>query len=275
MSSDVKYFAPSLFLNHGGGPNPVLGQKDNREIAEFLKNVRNIVDLKCLKAIILVTAHREEDIVTISAGERHDLLFDYYNFPPESYKLQYGAKGEPELARKIHEAFKNAGIPSRLDTERGWDHGVFIPMMLINPSADIPIVQISILKNQNAKQHFEMGKVLYQFRKDGVAIFGSGLSYHNMKEFRKAPNEKLGIVNVEFDDFLNDVCTGDGEKRKKIILWEEMPGAYDSHPMGDADHLMPLIVAAGAGGSQPRRNIFNSIFKVNFKLSGFIWNNDV
>ncbi|KAM3956835.1 uncharacterized protein ACR2FA_009143 [Aphomia sociella] len=269
--SDKHYFAPSLFINHGGGPNPVLGEKNNRDIAEFLKNVHNIVDLKSLKAIILVTAHREEDIVTISAGERHGLLYDYYNFPPESYKLRYDGKGDPVLARKIYEALKNAGIPSQLDTERGWDHGVFIPMMLINPSADIPIVQISILKNHNAGQHFEIGKVLYQFRKDGVAVFGSGLSYHNMKELRKESNEDLGIVNGEFDQFLNDVCTGGEEKRKEIVFWEKAPGAYNSHPLGDADHLMPLIVAAGAGGSKSGRNVFNSIFKDNFKLSGFMW----
>lgn len=266
------YFAPSLFLNHGGGPYPVLGEKNNLEIADALRNVSNYVDLGRLGAIVVVTAHREEDVVTISSAERHSLVYDYYNFPPESYELKYNAPGDPILAAKIHEAFKTAGIASRLDDQRGWDHGVFIPMMLIRPKADIPIIQVSILKNQNAAQHYEIGRVLYQFRKEGVAIFGSGLSYHNMKEFRKAiPDVEKDIVNKEFDSFLNEVCTGDEGKRKRIVFWEQEKGGYESHPLGEADHLMPLIVNAGAGGPKCGRKIFDSVFLGKFKISGFIW----
>ncbi|XP_075989261.1 uncharacterized protein LOC142985148 [Anticarsia gemmatalis] len=274
MSSE-KYLAPSVFLNHGGGPYPVLGEKYNLEIAESLRNVTNFVNLDRLKAIIIVTAHREEDIVTISSGEKHSLLYDYYNFPPESYEFKYEAPGDPVLARRIHEAFKSAGIPSALDDQRGWDHGVFIPMMLINPKANIPIIQISILKNQNAEQHYEIGKVLYEFRKDGVAIFGSGLSYHNMHEFRIAdPETENTIVNKEFDDFLNNVCVGDEVNRKNIVFWEKQNGAYESHVKGKADHLMPLIVNAGAGGSRNGRKIFDSIFLGKFRLSGFVWDEE-
>ncbi|CAB3222450.1 unnamed protein product [Arctia plantaginis] len=274
ITSDI-YFAPSVFLNHGGGPLPVLGDKDNLEIAEGLRNVPSIVKLHELKAIIVVTAHREENIVTISSGERHSLVYDYSNYPPESYTFKYEAPGDPILARKIHEALKKAGIPSTLDEERGWDHGVFIPMMLIHPKADIPVIQVSILKNQNASQHFEVGKILYKFRKEGVAIFGSGMSYHNMDEFRKVETdinkfEKV-IVNEEFDQFLNDVCTGDEENRKRIIDWEKEEGGLESHPKGEADHLMPLIVNIGAGGTRPGKKIFSSAFYGIFQLSGFIW----
>uniref|UniRef100_A0A2A4JY35 Extradiol ring-cleavage dioxygenase class III enzyme subunit B domain-containing protein n=1 Tax=Heliothis virescens TaxID=7102 RepID=A0A2A4JY35_HELVI len=264
IMADV-YFAPSVFLNHGGGPYPVLREKYNIEIGDSLKNVSNFVDLSRLKAIVIVTAHREEEIVTISSGERHSLVYDYYNFPPESYEFKYDAPGDPELAVKIHEAFKNAGVQSALDDKRGWDHGVFIPMMLINPKADIPIIQISILKNQNAAQHYEIGKVLYQFRKDAVAIFSSGLSYHNMKEFKKAnPETEKEIVNEDFDNFLNDVCTGDEENRKKIIFWDQQKGGLESHPLGEADHLMPLIVNAGAAGTRPGKKIFESVFLGKF-----------
>lgn len=273
MSVCENYFAPSIFLNHGGGPLPVLGEEYNLEIAESLKNVSRIVDLKRLKAIIVVTAHREEDVVTISAGEHHDLLYDYSNFPPVSYTFKYNAPGDPILAGKISKAFEEANIPSKLDTERGWDHGVFIPMMLINPSADIPIIQLSILKNQDAEQHYKIGEVLYQFRKEGVAIFGSGLSYHNMKEFRKfkAGDGVDGIANQNFDNFLNEVCTGDLQNRKKILEWQEQPEAFESHPLREADHLMPLIVNAGAGGSQPGKKVFDSIYYEKFKVSGYVW----
>lgn len=267
----MDYFAPSLFLNHGGGPLPVLGEENNREIAEALKSVARLVDLNRLKAIILVTAHREEDVVTISSGERNELIYDYNNFPPESYKLKYAARGDPILAGRLNEAFRNANIASKLDDHRGWDHGVFIPMLLINPAANIPIVQLSILKNQSAKDHYDIGKVLYEFRKEGIAIFGSGMSYHNMKEFRKALVSNDGvIVNENFDKFLNDVCSG-VMKAEEILSWDSVPEALDSHPPGDADHLMPLIVNIGAAGPGPGKNVFSSLFLKKFKLSGFIW----
>lgn len=272
MSVCENYFAPSVFLNHGGGPYPVLGVQSDLEIAESLRNVSRIVDLKRLNAIIVVTAHREEDLVTISAGVRHGLLYDYYNFPPESYTYKYDAPGDPILAGKIKDAFDEANIPSKLDTERGWDHGVFIPMMLINPSADIPIIQVSILKNQDAEQHYKIGEVLYQFRKEGIAVFGSGLSYHNMKELRRAlSNSDDKVINQNFDNFLTEVCTGDLENRKKIVKWQDQLEALESHPLGKADHLMPLIVNAGAGGSEPGKKIFESIYCRRFKLSAYIW----
>ncbi|CAH2062384.1 unnamed protein product, partial [Iphiclides podalirius] len=271
---DSVYFAPSVFLNHGGGPNPILGVEDDLDIAESLRNVSKIVDMRRLKAIIVVTAHREEEVVTISSGTHHDLIYDYSNFPPVSYTFKYGAPGHPALARRVHEAFENAGIPSTLDDERGWDHGVFIPMMLINPNADIPIVQVSILKNQDAKQHFDIGRVLYRFREEGVAIFGSGMSYHNMREFRKAEriNDRV-VVNEIFDRFLNDVCTGSKEK-EKIMTWDQMPQGLESHPPGEADHLMPLIVNIGAGGEHPATNIFTSVYMHKFLLGGFIWDKE-
>ena len=184
----------------------------------------------------------------------------------------FSFSGDPVLAARIHEAFKNAGIKSALDDKRGWDHGVFIPMMLINPKADIPIIQISILNNQNAAQHYEIGKVLYEFRKEGIAIFGSGLSYHNNEGFKKARLDvKKEIENEDFDNFLNDVCTGDEEKRKKIIFWDQQKGGLESHPLGEADHLMPLIVNAGAGGTRPGKKMFESVFLGKFKVSGFMW----
>lgn len=193
--------APAVFVNHGGGPMPLLGDKEHLELTRFLRDeVKKHVDLKELKAIILVTAHWEEEKVTISSGKKHSLYFDYYGFPPESYKYQYNAPGDPELANRVSKALKQSGIESRLDPERGWDHGVFVPMMLINPAADIPIVQISVLQSQDADQHYKLGKVLHQFRKEGIAIFGSGMSFHNMREFMYGQNQNK-VINKDFDDF--------------------------------------------------------------------------
>lgn len=269
--------APSLYLNHGGGPYPVLGVKDDLEIAQALKSVKDYVDLRKLKAIIIVTAHWEEDIVSIGSGKNHSMLYDYYNFPPKSYTFQYNAPGDAALASSIQESLKAEGIESKLDDQRGWDHGVFIPMMLIHPEADIPIIPISILASQDADAHYKLGEILYKYRKDGVAIFGSGMSYHNMAEFRKTNKVNNGvIVNEEFDSFLDEACgIADNERRKeKFVNWQTAPGALESHPLHQADHLMPLIVNAGAGGSKPAEKIFSSVYIKKFKLSGYIWKED-
>ncbi|XP_063632389.1 uncharacterized protein LOC134803520 [Cydia splendana] len=264
--------APALFVNHGGGPMPLLGDKDHAGLTNFLRDgVKKHVDFKNVKAIILVTAHWEENKVTISSGNHHDLYFDYYGFPPESYKYRYDAPGDPKLAARIHETLKKSGIDSRLDPSRGWDHGVFVPMILINPEANIPIIQVSVLSNQDPEQHYKLGQALHQFRKEGIAIIGSGMSYHNMREFfnsRRAGH----VINKEFDDYLNDVCTAEEEKRKEgLISWREATGANEAHPPRAAEHFMPLVVVAGAGGSKPGERIFNWDMSGVFRLSGFIW----
>lgn len=148
-----------------------------------------------------------------------------------------------------------------------------MPMMLINPSADIPIIQMSVLSNQSPEEHYKIGQVLYQFRKEGIAVFGSGMSYHNMREFRNSRNSGT-VVNKEFDEFLNKACTLSNEKRKKLLSeWEHQAGARDAHPPRAAEHLMPLIVIAGAGGDNPGERIFNWDLYGGFRLSGFIWKN--
>lgn len=265
--------APAVFVNHGGGPMPLLGDKDHAGLTTFLKDeVQKHVNLKDLKAIILVTAHWEEDEVTISSDKHHELYFDYYGFPPESYKYKYDAPGDPETAELIHDALKKAGIPTKLDPKRGWDHGVFVPMMLINPAADIPIIQVSVLNNQDPELHYKLGEVLKQFRKEGIAVFGSGMSYHNMREFMSS-RYKNEVVNKEFDNYLYKVCTEENEKDRKkgLLSWRKELGANEAHPMRAAEHFMPLIVIAGAGGSKPGERIFNWDMSGTFRLSGFIW----
>lgn len=203
----MSVLAPAIFVNHGGGPLPLLGDRDHLPLTKFLKDdIHNYISLKDVKAIILVTAHWEEPKVAISSGKHHPLYFDYYGFPAESYKYTYDAPGDPELARRVHNQLKKAGIDSKLDDQRGWDHGVFVPMKLINPAANIPIVQMSVLSDQDPERHYRIGQVLKKFRKDGVAILGSGMSYHNMYEFMNSRFHGK-VVNKEFDEFLNKVSS--------------------------------------------------------------------
>lgn len=280
MSICDNYFAPSIYFNHDDGPSSGLGEKYEVEIAKSLKNFSQIVELKRLKGIVLITAHRKEEFLTISSGEHPNLINDNSN-----KTFEYNALGDPVLAGRIKDAMQDAHIHSMLDSERGWDLGVFMPMKLINPSGDIPIVQMSIVRSFNTLLHYKIGEVLYQFRKEGIAVFGSGSSYHFLDKLKKLKSgesdiedvhdsvgeHKGKVINEKFDDFLTEVCTGIPRIREKIINWEEEPKAFESQPYGD--HLMPYLVSAGAGGSQPGRTSFKFIYK-NFKMSGCIWDKE-
>ncbi|CAG9136971.1 unnamed protein product [Plutella xylostella] len=269
--------APALFISHGGGPMTVLGFKQFAGVRKFLEeDLQKHINLNEWKAIILITAHWEEKEVTISAKKHNELLFDYYNFPPESYTYKYGALGHPEIAQRLCNALNDAGIPAKLDTERGWDHGLFIPMMLINPAANIPIVQISMLDNQDAKPHYEIGKVLQQFRRDGIAILGSGMTYHNIDRFLSYTyKDGDDVVNKEFDDYLTKVCTAENEADRKagLLAWKDQPGGLEAHPPGKAEHLIPLMMTAGAGGDKPAETICTCDCGA-FRLSSYIWKDE-
>jgi aromatic ring-opening dioxygenase catalytic subunit (LigB family) len=172
----------SFFVPHGGGPMPLTGDPSHEPLIAFLtKKARQLINLdnkeERPKAIILVTAHWEERQPTISSGEKHDLYFDYYGFPKEAYQYTYPAPGSPTIANKVFNLLKNAGFSPKLDTKRGWDHGVFVPLKLLVPDADIPIVQLSVLSSQNAAEHIKMGKALEPLRDEGIAIIGSGMSF--------------------------------------------------------------------------------------------------
>ena len=128
---------PCAFVGHGGGPMPLIGR--NPEVVSALQNLMKIIP-RTPKAIVMVTAHWENKNVTVSSGQKHPLLYDYGGFPPECYEYKYDAPGSPEIAFKIQELLKAQGIQCDTDSVRGWDHGVFVPLMIMVPDASIPVI---------------------------------------------------------------------------------------------------------------------------------------
>ena len=222
-------------------------------MAKFLQQVASTLPTKP-KAIVIISGHWEEAEVTINAAAHPSLLYDYYGFPKETYELKYDAPGSPELAEQVHELLAQAGIPSRFDKQRGLDHGVFVPLKLVYPAADIPIVQVSLVRGLDPAQHIELGRALAPLRKQGVLIVGSGMSYHNLGKFGD-PSALKG--SVEFDDWLDDsIRESDVERRnQRLIEWEKAPSARAAHPT--EEHLIPLMVAAGAGGTDEGKRIYS------------------
>ena len=141
-----------LFIPHGGGPLPILGDPRHQELIKFLKNIKSKINKP--SSIIVISAHWEENEVKITSGEKPSLIYDYYGFPEETYKISYPVPGNPDLADKIKNLLNAKHINSKLDSERGFDHGVFIPLKIMYPEASIPCVQISLLNNLDPKKRW-------------------------------------------------------------------------------------------------------------------------
>ena len=245
---------PALYIPHGGGPLPLLGDTSHAGLTEWLKKTGD--SLPKPKSILVISAHWEESVATLTTAESPSLLFDYYGFPEKSYKYKYPAPGLPALAKEVVKRLNTAGVPCEENAKRGLDHGVFVPFMLLYPKADIPIVQLSLVKGLDPLLHINIGRVISSLRDNGVLICGSGMSYHNMAAFGLGNAES---DSIQFDEYLVDVCSNpkyDVEKREKLLVdWKTAPKALRCHPR--AEHLLPLMVVVGAGGNVPATHCFS------------------
>ena len=141
---------PSVFINHGGGPLPLMGRQP--ELVENMREVvRKFLPPKPPKAIVVISAHWEADPIQITSAERPKMYYDYYNFPAETYKYEYPAPGSPDLASKIKNLLEGQNLKSELDDSRGFDHGVFIPLMIMYP-------EVSTYHNMDVCAHINGSK---------------------------------------------------------------------------------------------------------------------
>lgn len=259
---------PVLFVPHGGGPLPLLNDANHQELRAFLSSVA--LKIPTPKAIILITAHWEEAQVTLSSHSHPGMLFDYYGFPPEAYKLSYPAPGEPQLAEEIARLLKASGIAVKLDNQRAFDHGTFVPLKLMYPDANIPVVQMSLVQHLDPKTHIAIGEALASLRDQGILIVGSGMSFHNMRAFF-SQDPKVLHRSAEFDHWLTESLTeGNVDTMARLIEWQSAPEARFSHPR--EEHLLPLHVCFGAAHRKTihaTRN-FNGVL-LNTLISGYIW----
>ncbi len=247
---------PSLFIPHGGGPcffmEWTMGPRDTWDnMAAMLRGLAATLPARP-KAVLVISAHWEEDAFAVTGAANPPLIYDYYGFPEHTYQLKYPAPGDPALAGRIVSLLSDAGLPARIDPVRGFDHGVFIPFMLIFPEADIPIVQLSLHHSLDPELHLAAGRALAALRDEGVLIVGSGLSYHNMQGFGD-PNSKP--VSQQFDAWLNETLCKGAVNPAALAQWATAPAARAAHPR--EEHLIPLMTAAGACGDAAGVRIYN------------------
>jgi aromatic ring-opening dioxygenase catalytic subunit (LigB family) len=244
---------PVAFVAHGGGPWPVLdlgSRADDRgSMLQHLTEVGRTVGKP--KALLVVSAHWEARVPTVMTSAQPPMYFDYHGFPPEAYALSWPAPGHPELAARVREMLAGSGFATAQDAERGYDHGTFIPLKVAFPEADVPVVQLSLVESLDASEHLALGRALAPLRDEGVFIVGSGNSFHNMGAFREAFRGGAGSSReraAEFDAWLQAVVSAEaGERDEGLRAWQQAPSGRFAHPR--AEHLIPLMVAAGAAGS--------------------------
>lgn len=262
-----------LYIPHGGGPLPLMGDPGHTRLNEFLTTIPNT--LPALDGVIVISAHWEMDIPVITSHATPGLIYDYYGFPRETYEISYPAPGWPELALRAVDLLAEKKIKARTDTRRGFDHGLFIPLSLMLPQAATPCIQISLCADLSPLAHLELGQALAPLLEDNILLLGSGFSFHNMGAFGRgapsAPGPDPDRENQAFQDWLDRVCTDEsspGERREKLIRWEMAPGARHCHPR--EEHLLPLMVCAGAAGCRPAEKVFDDRI-MDRRALGLLW----
>ncbi len=240
---------PTYFISHGGGPWPWIkdqmpGVYDRLEAS--LQNIPRELGVTP-KAVLAISGHWETRDFMVQSNAHPPMVYDYGGFPAFTYQIQYPAPGSPELARRVQEMLSITGLAAGLDGERGYDHGVFAPFFVIYPDANVPIVQLSIRSSYDPSVHLAAGRALAPLRDEGILIVGSGLSYHNLREF----GPRGAVASSEFDAWLTQtLCeTSPAQRTRDLIGWEKAPAARLAHP--HEDHLIPLMVAVGAAESEP------------------------
>jgi aromatic ring-opening dioxygenase catalytic subunit (LigB family) len=245
---------PAFFVSHGGGPWPFMEERR----AQYAKTAEELGALperlpSRPQAVLVITGHWEAPEFTVSTSPRPPMVYDYFGFPEHTYHIKYPAPGLPSLAVRVEELLERAGIKCEEDINQGFDHGTFVPLGLMYPNADMPIVLLSMKSTYDPAEHIRVGQAIAALRDEDILIVGSGLTYHNMRGFGR---EESGAISYAFEAWLNDaVSQPDARVRNDMLIgWERAPGARLAHPR--EDHLVPLMVVAGAAGNDTGRRVF-------------------
>lgn len=246
---------PTYFVSHGGGPWPWMKEQYH---GTYDKLEASLVDIRRQlgarpKAVLVVTGHWEERAFMVSSGAAPGMIYDYGGFPAHTYQIAYPAPGQPQLAQQVAGLLGGAGLEASLDPTRGFDHGTFSMLYPIYPQADMPVVQLSIRHDLDPAAHMQAGRALAPLRSEGVLIVGSGLSFHNLRQF--GPGGRL--ASHQFDEWLQYVLLEltPAQRKAALLNWSEAPYARMAHPR--EDHLLPLMVALGAAEDEPAACVYH------------------
>ncbi|MDQ2067348.1 class III extradiol ring-cleavage dioxygenase [Xinfangfangia sp. CPCC 101601] len=244
---------PTYFISHGGGPWPWMPDWRARFVnleASFNAMVKELPETP--KAILMISGHWEDDSFAVMSSAQPPMVYDYHGFPPHTFEIQYKSPGAPELAQRTADLIAAAGLPVRLDPVQGYDHGTFVPAYVMYPDASVPLFQVSLRKGYSPEEHLALGRALAPLRDEGVLILGSGLSYHNLRNF--GPGAK--VPSEAFDKWLGEtLALPPAERTAQLLDWEKAPHAREAH--AEEDHFIPVYAALGAAEGEVATRVYH------------------
>ena len=231
---------PAIFVSHGA---PTLAINPADPTYRFLSGLGS--QLGRPKSVLVISAHWEEAVPTVSAVTNPETIHDFHGFPKALYEMAYPAPGAAKLAGRVAELLNDADIPARIDTNRGLDHGAWVPMSLMYANADVPVTQLSVQTALGGDHHLAMGEALRPLRDEGVLIMGSGGLTHNLAELDwSGATSTMPVWAAEFQDWI--VKAVDENRKNDMAHYRSLaPHASRNHP--GEEHFLPLLVASGAG----------------------------
>lgn len=246
---------PTYFLSHGGGPWPWL--KDRRPgvydaLERSLQDVRKELG-ELPRAVLMISGHWEADRFLLSSAAQPPMYYDYSGFPEHTYRIRYDAPGEPALAETVRTILERGGMATGLDPHRGYDHGTFSLMHVLYPEAELPLVQLAMKADFDPAEHIRVGQLIAPLRDQGILIVGSGFSFHDIRSIINGAGK---AASATFDAWLDEtlVDATPNDRLRRLVDWSSAPSARAAHPR--EDHLIPLMVAAGAAGDDAATRIY-------------------
>jgi 4,5-DOPA dioxygenase extradiol len=234
---------PSLYISHGSpmtALQPGLVRERLATLAAALPRPR---------AIVIATAHWLSAQPQVGGSAAPETVHDFFGFPPALYQIRYPAPGAPALAARVLDLLAQAGLDPALDPGHGLDHGAWVPLRLLYPEADIPVVPISIQHARDPAHHLAVGRALAPLRAEGVLVVGSGSITHNLGDLRMGYGAEREAPYVRpFIAWIEDRLAA-GDVEALLDYRRQAPFAQRAHPTDE--HLLPLFVALGAAGTQP------------------------
>lgn len=254
---------PTLFISHGA---PDI-EFTRPPVTAFLTNLARRFPRP--KTILCVSAHWETAQPALSGVDAPELIYDFNGFARELYDLEYRARGNPELAEEVQGVLSAAGIDAVIDAERGLDHGAWVPLRLMYPAADIPVVQLSVQPQLAPEHHMQIGRLLRRLRKQDVLILGSGGATHNLREFGKYGIDAPPVDEAAaFDQWLEDRITR-GDEQEVLRYAKSGPYAQWNHP--SAEHFLPLFAPLGASAGDAGVRLHQSFTYGVLSMSAYGW----
>lgn len=236
---------PTYFISHGGGPWPWIKDMLPMDYSELERSLQAIPgEIPATPAAVLVvSAHWEAPEFTVQTGANPPMLYDYGGFPDFTYEIEYPAPGAPDVALRVRDLLAEASIAVDQDAERGFDHGMFAPMFVVYPDADVPMFQLSLRRGLDPAEHLAVGRALAPLRDEGVLIIASGYpSFHDLRAY--GPQSRP--ASQAFDGWLTEtlVDSEPDDRIHRLLDWEQAPSARLAHPR--EEHLIPVLIAVGA-----------------------------